>query len=93
MEEERDTDKTDDDSFGNQVALQRVNRFIDKPRAIVAGHNLDSGGQRGRNLLQFCLYAVNHIEGIQAVAHDDNAAHGFSLALPIGRAAPLIGPK
>ena len=93
MEEERDTDKTDDDSFGNQVALQRVNRFIDKPRAIVAGHNLDTGGQRRRDLLQLCLYAVDYIEGVHAVAHHNDAAHGFSLALPIGRAAPLIGPK
>ena len=66
MEEEHDADEADDDGFGDEVTLQGVDRLIDKPGAVVAGHDLDTGWQRRCDLLQLCLYAVDYIEGIHS---------------------------
>ena len=68
-------------------------RLIDKPGAVVSGHDLYPCRKRGRDLLELRFNTVDYVEGIEAVTHDDNAANGFALSLPVGRAAALVGSK
>ena len=49
-------------------------------------------GQAGLDLLQACLDAVDHIERVLALPHDDDAGNDFSGAVQVGNAAPDIGP-
>ena len=55
VKEEHDADKADDDGFGDQVALQGMDRFVDEPGAVVASDDLNAGRQRRRKLLKFAL--------------------------------------
>jgi len=42
MKEKHDADEADDDGFENQITLERVNRFVDEPRTVVAGDDFDA---------------------------------------------------
>src|SRR5205807_3692076 len=59
-------------------------------RAVVAGDDFDTGGQRRFGLNQFFLHSVNDIQSVHAVTHDDDARDGFSFALPLRHAFPNI---
>ena len=50
VEQEKDDDEADDDGLFEQVALQRFDRRIDQPGAVVSRHDLYTGGKRWRNL-------------------------------------------
>jgi hypothetical protein len=93
VEEEGNADEADDDGLGNEVPLQRVDRLIDQPGAVVASHDLNAGRERRRDLLELGFYAVDDIESVHAVAHHHDAAYGLAFSLPVGRAAPLVRPK
>ena len=54
-----------------------------KPGAVIAGHDLDSRRQRCLDLAQLLLDAVDHVQSIHAIAHDDDAADGLAFAIPL----------
>ena len=93
MEQENDRDETDDHTFGDQVALQRSDGFANQARAVVACMDLNSGGQGGCDLSNPCLNSVDHVQGVLARAHHNDAAYGFSLALPFRHAFANIWSK
>src|SRR5438067_8377104 len=86
VKEEDDNHQTDDDRLFDQVALQRLNRFLNQRSAVIACDYLDSRRERALDLLQFLFHAVDNVESIQAIPHHDNAADSFALALPFGNA-------
>ena len=90
VEEKGNADEAYNDCLEEEVPLERVNRLVDEPGAVIAGHNFNAGRQRGRNLLELGLHSIDDIERIHAVAHNDNAADGFPLPLPVSRAPPHI---
>ena len=53
MKQEDDDHQADDDRFFDQVALQRVDRCIDQPGAVVTGDDLPlPAGSDGLNLVR-----------------------------------------
>ena len=71
--------------------LQVVDGAQDQIGAVVDGDDLDAGRQPRLDLPDLRLHPIDHIEGILAVAHDDDAGDHFALAVQVGRAAAQIG--
>src|SRR5258708_5039367 len=69
---------------GKKIAGKSFDGVVDEAGAVVAGNDFDAGGQRWLEFGQPFLYAVDDGEGVQAVAHDDDAADGFAFAVPFG---------
>ena len=67
--------------------------FTDQSRAVVAGMDLNSGRQAGRDLSDSCLNSIDYIQGVLAGAHHNDTADGFSLALPFRHAFANIWAK
>ena len=93
VKEEDKDDQADDDRFFNQGALQGVDGVVDETGAIVRRFDFDARWKRGCDLAEPGFYAVNHIEGVLALAHDDDTADGFALAVPVGNAIADIGAE
>src|SRR5260370_5219738 len=93
MKEEDNDDDADDDGFVKKVTLEGVEGRVNQSRAVVAGNDFDTRRQRGFCLNQFFLHAVDDIQGVHAVAHDDDARDGFAFALPFRHAFPNIGTE
>ena len=93
VEQEKDSDETDDHTFGEQVALQRSDGFTNQARSVVPCMDLNSGGQAGCDLGDPCLNSIDYVQGVLAGAHHNNAADGFSLALPFRHTLANIWSK
>ena len=83
MKQKHNDDQGNDDRFLDQAMFQSVDRFADQSAAVIAGDDLDSRRQRSFDLSQLLLDAIDHVEGIQPIAHDYNAAHGLAFAVPL----------
>src|SRR6266849_3505045 len=70
--------------------FQSVDRFADQPSAVIAGDDLDSRRQRSFDLSQLLLDAIDHVEGIQPIPHNDNAAYGLAFAIPLRDTFPHV---
>ena len=82
VKQENDDHEADDDGLFQQIALQRFDRRVDQTGAVVSRHDLDAGRQRRCDLAQLLLDAVDDVQRIHALAHDDDAADGFAFAIP-----------
>src|SRR6185369_1217486 len=60
----------------------------DQVGAVIGNHDLHAWRQPLLQLFYFVLDAVNDVVSIFPVAHDHNAAHGFTLAVHVEHAAP-----
>ena len=63
------------------------------PGAVVAGNDFHAGWQRGFDIRELLLDAVDDIQRVHAVAHHDDAANGFSLAVPFGHSLADVRPE
>ena len=88
--EEHDADQRDDDAFLDQLFAQRVDGVMDQFAAVVGRHDSHALGQRRLDFLQLLFDAVDDGERIFAVAHDDDAADDFALAVQLRDAAPDV---
>src|SRR5512146_1810 len=70
-----------------------MNGRLDEPGAVVARMNLNAWRERARNRGEFFLHAADHLERVHPVAHDDDAADGFALPVPLGYPLPDIRAK
>src|SRR5580700_9406004 len=70
--------------------FQGVDRFADQSPAVIAGDDLDSGRQRSFDFSQLLLDAINHLEGVQPIPHNDDAAYGLAFAIPIRYTFPHV---
>src|ERR1700728_3720887 len=93
MKEENDDDEADDDRFFEQIAFQRVDRFLNKSRPIIPGDNFDSRRQSLLNLCELLLDPVDNGEGVLAIAHYDDATDRLSVAVPLSGTFAKIGPQ
>src|SRR5580700_322551 len=90
VEQKHNDDQGDNDRFLNQAMFQSVYRFADQSPAVIAGHNLDSWRQRSFDLSQLLLDTIDHVECIQPIPHDHNAAHGLAFAIPLRYTFPHV---
>ncbi len=67
--------------------LERVDGAGDEVGPVVGGDDLDAIGERGLDLLELLLDHVDHVEGVLAVAHDDDAADVVPGAVQVRDAA------
>ncbi len=93
MEQKDDDDNADDDRFLEQITLQRIDRRMNQPGAVVSGGHFDTGWQRRFDRQKLLLDAIDYAEGVHAVAHHDDAANRFAVPLPFGHAFTDVRPK
>ena len=62
-------------------------------RPVVCGDDLHAGRQPGFDLLQLRLHALDHLQRVLALTHDDDARHDLALAVPVGDAAADVRPQ
>src|SRR5207247_1969524 len=64
----------------------------DQVRAVVRRHDPDASRQRGRDLGNPLLHAVDYAQRVLAIAHHHNPADGLPSAIALGDPEPQIGP-
>ena len=92
--EENDADQRDDDAFLDQLFAQRRDGALDQLAAIVGRDDL--ARPRAATILisvEFLFDAVDDVERVLAVAHDDDAADDFAFAVQFRDAAPDVGAE
>src|SRR5213594_3916890 len=75
-----------------QRAPQRLDGPADQVGAVVGRHDPDAGRQRGRDLGDPLLHAVDHAQRVLAIAHHHDPTDGLPSAIPLGDPEPQIGP-
>src|SRR6266536_2098160 len=93
VEEKDDDHQADNYCLFEEVALKRADGFVDQPGAIVGANNFDTWRQRAFDLLNLLLDPVDHVQGIHAIAHNYDAAHGLAFALPLGHTLADVGAQ
>src|SRR6516225_809946 len=92
MPQKNEDDQHDRDDDVDDRGLRRANGVVDQLGTVVNGNNLHPYGKSGLYLFDFGFYTVDDVEGVLAVAHNDNAADHFARAIEIHKPAPQIGP-
>src|SRR4029453_6321703 len=83
----------DDDAFLDQLFAQRGDGTFDQIAAIVGWHDAHPGRQRRLDLFDFLFNAIDDVECVLAVAHDDNAADRFAASIELSHPAPDVAPE
>src|SRR5215472_11446775 len=84
MEEEHDGHETHDDHFFQQIPLKGFNRRSDQSRTVIARHDFHAVWKRRLDCLKFFLYSIDYLQSVHAIAHHNDSADGFALAIPFG---------
>ena len=78
----------------DQLFDQRVRQVVDRPqdqvRPVVGRDDLDARRQGGLELLELVLDALDDVERVLALPHDDDAGHDVAGAVQVGDAAPQV---
>ena len=93
MPEEDEADERNHDAFFDEFLAQRGDRAFDELAAVVGGDEFDPFGERGFDLLQLFLNAVDDAQRVFAVSHDNNPAHDFPFAVEFRHATADIGAE
>ena len=91
--EEEEDHEGDDDADLDQGRLKAVDRAGDQLGAVVDRDHLRSGRQAGLDLLQLCLHAPDHVEGVLALPHDHDPRDRFALPVEVGDSPPDVGTQ
>src|SRR5713101_7932126 len=92
VQQEDRADERDNDRLLEQRAPQCLDRPVDQVRAVVPRHDPDAGRQRGRDLGDPLLDAVDHSQRVLAIAHHDDPADGLPYSITLGDPEPQVGP-
>ena len=76
-----------DEHLFDERSAQRVNGALDQTRAVVHRHDLHTIGKTGFEHFQSFFDAIDHIQRVFAIAHDDNATDCDALTIKIGLTA------
>src|SRR3989442_11734791 len=76
-----------------QRAPQCLDGPADQVRAVVRRHDPDAGRQRGRDLGNPLLDAVDHAQRVLAIAHDHDPTDGLPSAIPLSENALRVDRK
>src|SRR5947208_13551048 len=90
MEQEDHRNEGDDDRLLDQLLAQCCDRLFDKTGPIVAVDEAHTTGKRRCKRRHLRLDALDHREGILAVAHNDPAGDDLAFSVEIGDAAPNL---
>src|SRR5438874_601671 len=90
MKQKHDDDQRNNNRFLDQAMYQRVYLFADQCPAVIARNDFDSRRQRSFDFSQLLLDAIDHVEGVQPIPHNDNAAHGLAFAIPLCDTFPHV---
>jgi hypothetical protein len=90
VQQEEHGHQSDDDRFLDELAAKRVNRRLDEAGAVIAVHEHHALRQRALDLGHLRLDAVDHVEGVLAIAHHDPAGHDLAATVEISDAAPNV---
>src|SRR5690349_1215520 len=93
MEQECDGHKTDDDDLFEQIALQRLYGILNQSGAVVSRDDLDSAWKRRLDLRKFLLHSIDYGESVHSIAHHNDSADGFSLAVPLRDSLANVGTE
>src|SRR6266850_990960 len=93
MPEENNADERDDDALLNELLAQGGNRTFNQVAAIIDGDDAHTLWKRRFNLLDLLFDAVDDIERVLAVTHDDDPANSFALAVQLSDAAANVRAK
>ncbi len=85
-EEEEDHQRDGDDDL-DQRGLQVVDGAQDQLGPVVDGDDLDARRQAGLDLLELGLDALDDVQGVLALAHDDDAGDHVARPVQVGDAA------
>src|SRR5207245_169984 len=75
-----------------QRAPQWLDGPVDQVRAVVGRHDPHAGRQRGRDLGDPLLHAVDHAQRVLAIAHHHDPTDGLPSTIPLGDPEPQVGP-
>src|SRR5690606_17835793 len=89
MPKEDDVSQRDENDFLNESMAQRIDGAFDKAAAVVEGLDGNAGGETGGELGDFLLHSVDHLHGVFAGAHHNDAADHFA-AIDVERAAAEV---
>ena len=93
MPEENQNDENDRDDDFDDREPGAGNGTADEARAIIDGHDGDARRQARLNFLETRFHAVDDVESVAALAHDDDAGDGFASAVEVGRASADVGTE
>src|SRR5580692_3549462 len=93
MPEENDTDQRHHNAFFDELLPKRFDGSLDDSAAIVGRNDLDPIGQRGLEFLQLFLNARDDVQGVFAVAHDDNSTHHFPFSVEFRYASSQVSAE
>ncbi len=91
VEQEEEAHQADDDALLDQGLLQRVDGTMDELRPVVGRDNLYPFGERGLDFGEALLDAVDDVQRVFTIAHDDDATNYLALAVELRDAAAQVG--
>src|SRR5699024_6171676 len=91
MKEEKQDDERDDDRFFGEASGERLNGGVDEFGAIVRCGDFDTFGQPVAEFFDAFFDAIDDFSGVFSVAHHDNSADDFAVAVFIENPAPQFG--
>ena len=91
--EEHEDDRANDEEFFREGLLQGVDRAENEFRAVIGRDDLDAGRQGLLDVVQALFHSFDHVQGVLAETHDDDASDDLASAIEFRSAAPQIGAQ
>ena len=91
--EEDQDHQGDDEHLLHQLPGHGADGLLDELRAVVGGDDLHPLGHGRFQVLQLLLHGSDDIQGVLALAHDDDATHGVALPVQVRQASPQVRPQ
>ena len=73
--------------------LEVVDRAQDQFGPVVRGNHLHARRKSTLDVLEFLLDALDHLQGVLALAHDDDAGDGLTCPVPVRNPAADVGAE
>ncbi len=93
MPEEQEDDQAHDQHLHQELFFQVIYRSLNEIRAVIHSFDFHALRQSRLQVLNFCLYPLDDIQGVLAVSHDHDTAHDIAEAVELGQAAAYLGSQ
>ena len=93
MPQEGQNDNRNDNHFLDQCCFQVVDGTQYQFRPVIGADDLHTGRKARLKFMQPRFHAFNNGQRVLALPDDHNAGRRVALPVPIGNAAPQVGPK
>ena len=85
VQQEQDCHQRNNDALFEKRPFQIINSALDETAAVVDGLDGYPFRQSRLQFLQFRFHGIDCLQGVFPIAHYDDAADGFALAVQIGQ--------